>query len=322
MLIAVTVFAVVFLTLIVALYIFTTATSKEVKKTLERLDAISHVPGAGPDVENLDVRRQELLSSLPWLNRWLQATEITPRLRMLLYQADLNWSVGRLVLMCAVAAIIPGYLCYLRTGALLFGLLIGVAAGSTPYLYVLRRRNRRLGRFEQYLPEALDLMVAAIRAGHTFGSAMGMVARECPDPVRREFRQCFDEQNFGLDLRTTLSNLAARVPSHDVKIIVTAVLIQKDSGGNLTEILDKVAHLIRERFRLQRQIRVHTAQGRLTGWILSILPVALAAALYLINPENMSILWQRPIGFKLMYAALAMVVTGILIIRKIIRIRV
>ena len=286
MLIATIIFLAVFVAVILALYVFTTVSSAEVKKTLNRLDSISHVPGAAPEAETLDVRRQELLSSLPWLNRWLQKVEITPRLRLILYQAELNWTVGRLTLMSVAAAVFCGYLAHARTGAALFGLVVAIVAGGIPFLFVFQKRSYRFGKFEQYLPEALDLMVSAIRAGHSFGSAMGLVSRECPEPIRREFRQCFDEQNFGLDIRTALSNLAVRVPTHDVRIIVTAVLIQKESGGNLTEILDKVAHLIRERFRLQRQIRVHTAQGRMTGWILSILPVALGGALYLINPDK------------------------------------
>jgi tight adherence protein B len=320
--IAIFVFLAVFLVLAAVLYAFTAASSREVKQTLARLDAISNVPGAASESDMLDVRRQELLSSLPWLNRWLQNTKITPRLRLLLYQADVSWSVGRLTLISVLAGVVCGYLSYLRTGALLLGLLLAIAAGSVPFLYVCKKRAYRFEKFEQYLPEALDLMVSAIRAGHGFSSAMGMAAREGQEPIKREFRQCFDEQNFGLDLRTAMSNLATRVPTQDVRIIVTAVLIQKESGGNLTEILDKVAHLIRERFRLQRQIRVHTAQGRMTGWILSCLPIVLGVALYLINPDNMSLLWTRPIGRKLMSAAGVMIVIGGLIIRKIVRLRV
>ena len=191
-----------------------------------------------------------------------------------------------------------------------------------PYLYVLHKRGRRFDRMRQYLPEALDLMVAAIRAGHSFSSAMGMAAKECPEPIRKEFRQCFDEQNFGLELRLALLNLAHRVPIHDVRILVTAVLIQNETGGNLTEILDKVAYLIREDFRLQRQVRVHTAQGRLTGWILSLLPPILGVLLYLVNPEQMSILWTRSSGQKMLVGAIVMTLIGGLIMRKIIRIRV
>src|SRR5260370_12037783 len=144
-------------------------------------------------------------------------------------------------------------------------------------------------------------MVSALRAGHSLVSALDLAASESPDPIGTELRICFDEQNYGLELKTAMSNLAARVPLQDLKIVITAILIQKESGGNLAEVFDKAAYVIRERFRLKRQVRVHTAQGRLTGWILSFLPVGLGISLYLINPERMSLLWTRPICLKLLY---------------------
>ena len=165
-------------------------------------------------------------------------------------------------------------------------------------------------------------MVSAIRAGHGLLAAIGTVAKETPAPISVEFRKCFDEQNFGLDFRTAMENLARRVPLHDVQIVVTAMLIQKESGGNLAEIIEKVAHIIRERFRLKRQVRVHTAQGRLTGWILALLPVILGFGIFLVNPEYMQALWQNPTGVKLMYTASIMTLIGGLIIRKIVKIRI
>jgi tight adherence protein B len=165
-------------------------------------------------------------------------------------------------------------------------------------------------------------MVSGLRSGHSIISAIGLVAREAPDPIGREFRVCFDEQNYGLELRTALENLANRVPVQDVRMIMTAILIQKETGGNLAEVLDKCAHVIRERFRLKREIRSRTAQGRLTGWVLSILPFALGLLLYLLNPDVVSLLWRRPMGVKMLYAASTMMLLGALIIRKIVRIRV
>ena len=144
---------------------------------------------------------------------------------------------------------------------------------------MLHKRSKRFNKFEQGLPEALDLMVSALRAGHSLVAALGLVAQESPDPIGGEFRICFDEQNYGLELRTAMDNLVARVPLQDLRIVTTAILIQKESGGNLAEVLDKTAYVIRERFRLKRQVRVHTAQGRLTGWILSFLPIVLGIAL-------------------------------------------
>jgi tight adherence protein B len=200
--------------------------------------------------------------------------------------------------------------------------MVAALAGSMPFQYVIRRRNKRFEQMRQFLPDALDLMVAAIRAGHSLSSAMGMAAKECPDPIRKEFRQCFDEQNYGLDLRSALSNLQYRMPIGEVRMIVTAVLIQAESGGNLTEILEKAAYLIRENFRLRRQVQVHTAQGRMSGWVLSFLPVVIGFLLYLINPTHMSLLWTHPTGQKLMYTGVVMTTLGALIIRKIVRIRI
>jgi tight adherence protein B len=179
-----------------------------------------------------------------------------------------------------------------------------------------------LRTFAKLLPEALGHMVSALRAGQSLSSALSVVAREVPDPVGREFRLVFDEQNFGLDLRTAMHNLADRVPMADLQMVVTAILIQKESGGNLAEILDKTAAVVRDRFRLQQQIRIHTAQGRMTGWILSILPAVLGLILYLLNPEQMQVLWTRPVGIHLLWIAGAMNLMGLYIIRRIVKIRV
>jgi len=297
-----------------------TATQQE-KQTLARLDSVVTNSSAVHD-EVIDIRRQEMLSRIPWLDRTLQRLDLFPRLRMLLYQADLNWTVSTLLLMSVLCWIIAGNLVFWRTGFLFLSVLLGGATGFGPLLYVLRKRAQRFNRFEEKLPTCLEMMVGALRAGHSLVSAIGTVANEGGEPVAKEFQKCFDEQNFGLELRTAMQNLALRVPIEDVRMIVIAVLIQKESGGNLAEILEKAAYIIRERFRIKRQIRVHTAQGRMTGWILAFLPVVLGLALYLVNPDNMSLLWKRSIGVKMLYAAVCMTLIGALIIRKIIRIRI
>ena len=161
-------------------------------------------------------------------------------------------------------------------------------------------------------------MVSALRAGQSLIAAMGMVARECGDPLGGEFRTCFEEQNFGLELKMAIENLIHRVPLQDLRIVCTAILIQKESGGNLAEVLDKTAHVIRERFRLRREVQTRTAQGRMTGYVLTFLPIILGIALYTVNPTMMSILWKRDIGIKLLWAASAMIIVGGLIIRKIV----
>lgn len=276
---------------------------------------------AGGD-EMVDIRKEELLSAVPWINRLLAKIELAPRLSALLYQANLKWTAGGMILMSLACFAFPAYLVYLRTSALPLALLVGIVLGGLPLAYVLHKRSQRFNKFEQQMPEALDLMVSALRAGHSLPSSLGLIARESADPIGPEFRICHEEQNYGVELRTAMENLVARVPLQDVRIVTTAILIQKESGGNLAEVLEKAAHVIRERFRLKRQIRVHTAQGRLTGWILSFLPVVLGFALYMVSPDTMSILWKRPVGRDLLYGASVMTLIGALIIRKIVRMEV
>lgn len=267
-------------------------------------------------------RKDEHASSIPLLNRLLTNMDVIPRMARLLRQAEVNWTPAALVLMSLVAFALPSYLANLRTGSLWFSLAIGAVTAFLPTLYVIFKRFKRFGKFEQGLPEALDLMVSALRAGHSLSAAMGLVSRECPDPVGGEFRNAFDEQNFGLEMRVSLANLVERMPLQDLKMAVTAIIIQRESGGNLAEVLDKTSYMIRQRFRLKKQIMVHTAQGRLTGIILTVLPIALGIGLYIINPENMRLLWTRDIGIKLLIAAGISLVIGSIAIQKIVRIKI
>jgi tight adherence protein B len=316
------VFVGVFAVLALLLFASDSGESTRNRQTLANLESALATPTLDSRDQRVDIRKEEVLSAVPWINRWLVKMELTPRLRTLLFQAHLNWTAGRLLLMVLACAIMPGYLIYWRSGSLLLGVLLGALFGYTPFFYVLHKRSSRFNAFEQGLPEALDLMVGALRAGHSLVASLRLVAYESPDPIGGEFRICFDEQNYGLELRTALENMANRMPLQDLRIVSTAILIQKESGGNLAEVLDKVAQIIRDRFRLKRQIRVYTAQGRLTGMILSILPVVLGFLLYLVNPATMSVLWTRPIGLKLLYAAAGMTVVGGLIIRKIVNMEV
>jgi tight adherence protein B len=239
-----------------------------------------------------------------------------------LYQAGVTLTLGTLVLTSIAGFVFLGYLLYLRLGAGLPALLLSAGFLPLPFLYVRHRRAKRLSKLEQQLPEALGMMVSALRVGHSLIASLGAVAQDCDEPISGEIRKCFEEQNYGVDLRTALVNLTQRAPIQDFRIFVAAVLIQKESGGNLAEVLEKVAETTRERFRLKKQVSVHTAQGRLTGWVLSLLPVGLGLAMYFVNPDGMSILWKSSVGLKLLYTAVGMDIVGALIIRKIVRIRV
>lgn len=265
-------------------------------------------------------KTQQKVSAVPWVNAILAKTDFVPRLQRLLKEADLKWSVGALFLMTFAAFTFSAYLLYLRLQSPIVSLAVGIVAGVMPFAFVFFKRQKRLGNFEQGLPVALDLMVSALRVGHSFTAAIGVVTRECPDPVGSEFKICYDEQNYGLDLRTALENLTERIPLQDLRIVVTAILIQRESGGNLAELLEKAADVIRQRFRLKRQVMVHTAQGRMTGWILTLLPIFLGMGLYILNPKTMSLLWTRPLGVKMLIVAGCMLVIGTLLIQKIVRI--
>lgn len=322
LMLVVVVFLGVFVVLSLLLMASGAGASQQAKQTLANLESVLATNRTDSRDQMVDIRKTELMSAVPWINRWLMSVELAPKLRTLLLQANLRWTAGRLLFMSVFCFLIPAYLAYWRTGTALVAVAIGLLTGACPLFYVLQKRKKRFEQFEQGLPEALDLIVSALRAGHSLIAALRLVAHESPEPLGGEFRICFEEQNYGLELRTALENLVSRVPLQDLRITATAILIQKESGGNLAEVLDKAAQLIRDRFRLKRQIRVHTAQGRLTGIILSLLPVVLGILLYFISPETMSLLWKRPIGLEMLYASFILTTIGGLIIRKIVNMEV
>lgn len=295
---------------------------QETQQTVRRLTSVVTATPVSAGEEVLDLRRPQHLSTIPWLNRLLLRADIFPRLRLFLYQADLKWTVGQLILNALACWAVATCAIYWRIGAALGALVVGSVAGTIPFLYMFYKRSKRFEAFERILPDALDLMVGALRAGHSLTSAIGMVAREMAQPVSGEFRKCFDEQMFGIETRIAMLNLATRVPIQPVRVIATAVMIQKESGGNLAEVLEKAAYVIRERTKLRRQVQVHTAQGRLTGWILAVLPVVLGIGLYFVDSEHFSLLWRRPLGLKMLYGGAIMCVLGMLIIRKIVNVRI
>jgi tight adherence protein B len=222
---------------------------------------------------------------------------------------------------------------------LLFGALAAVAAFMFTHLWwasliaffvglgiqpmiLKHKRTARIYRFEEHFPEALDLLSRAVRAGHAFSAGMKMVADELDDPVGPEFRKSFDEQNYGLPLKESLNGLAERIPLLDVKFFATAVLIQRETGGNLAEILDNLAGVVRERFKIRRQVRVHTAHGRFTGYVLMALPAFLAVALMFINPEHMNLLFEERVGQLMILACIVMQGIGFIWIKQIVKIEV
>jgi tight adherence protein B len=298
----------------------TAGPSKPVQQRLQALEPRSAAVHFEEKAAN--IRREEKVSGVVWLNHWMVKINLAPRARLLFQQAGMKTSPEKLLLTSLIGGVSIAGLIWLRTGALFPAVLVASAFTPLPFIYVLRRRAQRFAKFEQLMPAALDMLVSALQVGHSLIAGIGALSENCEEPIASEFRKLFEEQNFGVDLRTAMTNLTVRVPVQDVRIFVAAMLIQKESGGNLAEVLSKVAQTTRERFRLKKQIMVHTAQGRLTGRILSLLPAALGLGMYFINPDGMSILWTSPTGQKMLYGSIGMIVVGWLIIRKIVAIKV
>lgn len=233
-------------------------------------------------------------------------------------QADLSWSVATYLMATIGFAIGGGLAGLIFSNSPLVALVTAMIAGGFPYMYVVRKRARRMRKLEEQLPEAIDLMGRALRAGHPFSAGIKMVAEELPAPLGEEYRRAFEEQRFGLPVTDALLSLADRNPLLDVRIFVTAVLIQREVGGNLAEILDNISHTIRERFRIQREIRTRTAQGRMTGYLLAGLPIIMGILFYFLNREYIMTLFTDPLGVFFLGAAFILQVIGFLWIRQVV----
>ena len=278
----------------------------------------------GPLVETPDstLVQESRAGALPAVDRLLAATSAGPRLTTLLQQAGSRMTPGTLALACAVSGLALAIAVSFVAPMFLARVAAGLFGAAAPVVLLFRRRTQRLRQFEEQFPDALDLLSRAVRAGHAFQAAMGMVASELPSPVGPEFKKTFEQQNFGLPLRDAMNELADRVPLLDVRFFITAVAIQRESGGNLAEILDNLAHVVRERFKIQRQVRVHTAHGRFTGYVLLGLPAFLAIALSFIAPEQMKLLFYERLGQMMVVGAMVLQTIGFFWIRQVIKIEV
>lgn len=243
-------------------------------------------------------------------------------LKALVEQSGCRTTPGAVIVMTIGLGVGAGLLAGLLAAQPYVPPIAGLAAAVLPLTYLMNRRSARLRVFEEHFPEALDLMSRALRAGHAFQTSLGMVADEMETPIGPEFRKTFDQQNFGLPLRDALAQMTERVPLLDMRFFVTAVLIQRETGGNLSEILDNLAHVVRERFKIRRQIRVHTAHGRFTAFVLLALPAALAVVLSYLNPEHMEPLLRDRLGHMILIVAMIMQAIGFFWIRRVIKIEV
>jgi len=273
------------------------------------------------DVEII-LARTELMSEIPFLNRTLVNLQSALHLKRMLDQADLQITPSKLIMFSVMAGMLAAMAAGVATGMLPLMILVGLVTASLPFLYVLFMRRKRLNMFLELLPDALDLVSRALSAGHAFSEALHMVATEMPDPISAEFQKTYEEQNLGLSLKLALENLTQRIPLLDLKMCVTAIMIQRETGGNLAEILEKVAYTIRERFRIMGDLKTLTTSSRMSAWLLCGLPIAVSLVITIMNPDYMSVLWRDPRGHVLIAIALFMQLTGMLIVRKILNIKI
>lgn len=259
---------------------------------------------------------------LPIIDRTFGKTARGTAISGLIEQSGTKASLSAVILVAVLMGVLGALLIAVFTHAS-WSVPVGFGIGmSLPFVFLRFKRTRRMRAFEEQFPEGLDLISRALKAGHAFATGLKMVADEMPEPVGPEFRKTFDEQNFGLPMKDALENLTVRIPLLDVRFFATAVLIQRETGGNLAEILENLAHVVRERFKILRQVRVYTAHGRLTGYVLLALPAFLAVALMFINPEHMNLLFRERMGQMMLMATIVMQTFGFLWIKKIVKIEV
>jgi len=291
------------------------------RKLDARLQELSAPVDEPKDAESLLVKVQHE-GPMPAVDRFFAGTTRGSALGRWIEQSGMKASVSGVLMIALVCAALMALVAGIVTRAP-WGLPVGGVLGfALPFLFLKIKRTRRMRTFEEQFPEALDLIARALKAGHAFATGLKMAADELPEPVGPEFRKTFDEQNFGLPMKDALDNLARRIPILDVRFFVTAVLIQRETGGNLAEILENLGFVVRERFKILRQVRVYTAHGRFTGYVLLALPAVLGIALSFINPEHMNMLFRERMGQMLLGAALVMQTIGFLWIKQVIKIEV
>jgi tight adherence protein B len=308
--------------LVLGAYLLAThGTEKKRARLQKRLsEALLH----SAQTEDIDVllARNELMSEIPLFNRTLINMQAALQLKRMLDQADLHITPSRLLMFAFMAGMLGALAASVLTVFIPLMVLAGLVCAALPFVHVYWRRKRRFDSFLEQLPDSLDLISRALSAGHAFSEALQMVSMEMPEPIATEFRKAYEEQNLGLSVKLALENLTTRIPLLDLKICVTAILIQRETGGNLAEILEKVAYTIRERFRIMGDLKTLTTSSRMSAWLLCGLPIFVAIAVTVMNPDYMSVLWKDPRGHYLIAVALIMQITGMLIVRKILQIKI
>jgi tight adherence protein B len=290
------------------------------RKMMTRLSALQEVSIRGEELP--EVLRKELLSDMPFLNNILATAPGVRNLRLLLEQAAIQMQVGKFILVClGVSALV--LVITLIMSLPVYLMIAGAALGAAiPFIVATVMRQRRFDKFEEQFPEAMDLLGRAVRAGHAFTTGFELIGKELPDPLGHEFRIAFQQQSLGLPLKEALGNLAVRMPLPDVRIFVSSLQIQRESGGNLGEILDTMSHIVRERFKLRRQIRIYTAEGRLSMYYLTAIPIAAFLGLQIFQPEYLAPMLEDRRGHIGLAVAVILQVIGYLVINRIIKIKI
>src|SRR5580765_5452834 len=311
---------------VVALAVFVIASllderSSKARLLRERLSTVQKT-AEGEAGQELALLRDEVMSKIPALDNLLRRSSSISNLQTLLEQADVKSRAGNVLLLCLLSGAGLGLIVLVFSPFPQFAWLGLIIGGFLPYSYANYKRSKRFSKFEELFPEAIDTLARAVRAGHAFTTALELITAEVAEPVAGEFRQLYEEQKFGMPVRDALMNLTDRMPLVDVKFFVTAVMLQRETGGNLAEILDNLSYVIRERFKIQRQVRVYTAQGRLTMALLMGMPPIIVTAMLLLNPSFIRPLFSDPIGHFLLVAGITLQTIGYFVIRKIIRIQV
>ncbi|MFN7927177.1 MAG: type II secretion system F family protein [Blastocatellia bacterium] len=313
----------IFLTLAVYFYV-SRDLERYHRRVEERLQKL--IDERGPAVvsqRDIQELKQELLSDIPAFHQLLLRFEVFNQLQAILRQAEFaNITVYKFVVSSLIGGFAVASIAVAFQRSFFVWLVSLIVVSLLPLFFVLNRRRRRFRQFLEQLPDALEMVVRSLQAGHSFSSALQAIATEMPDPVAREFGKAYEEQNLGLSMKVALENLAERVPIMDLKLCVTAILIQREVGGNLSEVLANIGHTIRERFRIQGEIRVKTAQARLSGYIVSALPFILFFWINLANPKYLQSLYDHPMGVYILGAGIVMQIIGWLIIRRVVKIEI
>jgi tight adherence protein B len=291
------------------------------QKVIERriVDLASSKGGEGsPQFEASQILKQEPDSQFQWLEKLLEKYQFSRMIEKQIMQANSKTTLGKLLISSLGFSAASFAVAHFFVPVLAIQAAVAAIAAYVPFFLISRKRAKRLNDFNKALPDAIDMMGRSLRAGHSMIAAIGIVAEQSVEPVASEFREVFRQQNFGIPLRDALNQMLEHVPSQDLRVLATGILVQKETGGNLAEILDRIVAVIRDRLRIQGEIKTHTAQGRMTGYILCALPIVMLFVINLVNPGYSKVLLETPLGHKLIYAGLFLLTTGALIIRAII----